>query len=95
VTLHRPRRLSAGQAAALAAIATHVDTHGVAPSRAELVRLLGRSRHVIEKRLAALQKKGFLRIAPDTARGLVVIGREETADDSGASEVALPDGAAQ
>ena len=55
----------------LNAVREHLDVHGYPPSRPEIARVLGISTvSTVDWHLAALMKKGWIDVRPDTQRGL-------------------------
>lgn len=64
------------QADVLRFIAGYVETHGYPPTRREIGAALGitaaASTNAIHDHLAALERKGFVRLTPGVARGIVL-----------------------
>ena len=66
--------LTSRQAEILEAIRSHIAEHRRPPSRPELAKVLGlASTNGVFKHLAALAKKGAIKLAPGTARGITLM----------------------
>ena len=70
--------LTSRQAEVLGLIRGHLGDNGFPPTRRELARCLGVQTNAIQLHVGALAKKGYIRVVPGAARGLVVtdLGRE-------------------
>jgi SOS-response transcriptional repressor LexA len=65
--------LTEKQAATLKAVVKFSKKNGYPPTQRELSRVLGVTQYATRMRLAALSRKGRVRLSPNLSRGIVVI----------------------
>jgi len=71
--------LSPKQKATLFIIAKMMRTTGMTPTQRELVVVLGITQNAVRDRLAALSAKGYIRLLPRVARGIVLVEHRKSA----------------
>jgi len=66
--------LTSRQKDVFAWICSYIDKNGFSPSRAEIASGFGFHPNAAQNHVEALERKGFIRVAPGISRGIVVVG---------------------